>query len=224
MVLINIDTLTESELRYIAKQENIENWDTLTREDLIEVILDFYGEDELVASPIGGSDTHKYLKGLTNINSDFLQLPGVDPLPKLYNETSIHLIFRDCNWAYAFWSISASKTKELEESGASLKLRLIGGKNSYEINITYEDNNWNIELPWPEEEYVLKLISCTDGQEETIATTPAQSTGKIHFLSHSEELEDSATYNLLVKPMISREGQLVSNSQVSDILSKIEEA
>ncbi|MCF0238745.1 MAG: DUF4912 domain-containing protein, partial [Sphaerochaetaceae bacterium] len=45
MVLINIDTLSDSELRYIAQQENLEDWETLSRENLIEELTEIYEEE-----------------------------------------------------------------------------------------------------------------------------------------------------------------------------------
>lgn len=221
MLLLNIETLTDTELRYIAKQEDIEDWETLDREDLIESIKDVYDDD--IQTPEEGSDRHKFVKGITDLNSDFLQLPGVDPLPEAYNRTFVHLVLRDYNWAYAFWSISITKMRKLEESKTKLKLRLRGKKNSYDIDVSINDNNWNLELPWPGETYVLDLISDVDG-EEVLASSNKAVLNPIYFTEHADELKDENMKCLLVKSMMSKEGSLISNKQVREIMAKAEEA
>ena len=56
-------------------------------------------------------------------SDNVLSLPGVESLPETYNDTSIHMILKDFNWAYVFWSLSSQQFSELEESGAELILR-----------------------------------------------------------------------------------------------------
>ena len=46
MVLINIGSLSENELRNIASQEDLEDWETLSRDELIDALEDLYDEDE----------------------------------------------------------------------------------------------------------------------------------------------------------------------------------
>lgn len=216
MVLINIENLSDTELGYIAKQEQIDDWEKLDREELIYAIRDIYDEENKI-NP-AGSDCYKFIKGITDINSDFLQLPGVDPLPEAYNETSVHLVLRDYNWAFAFWSISINTTKKLEESGSALKLRLESSSDSYEIEISLTDSTWNIELPWKEETYRLLLISTTDGKDSVIAKSNEIKLSSIYLSNHSEELKNESAYKVLVQPMISKEGAVINNKQVKEIL------
>ena len=42
MVLINIESLSDNELRIIAKQEELEDWDYLNRHELIYELQDLY--------------------------------------------------------------------------------------------------------------------------------------------------------------------------------------
>lgn len=221
MVLLNLETLSDTELRYIARQESIEDCDTLDREDLIEEIREIYDEYQFTED---GSDRYKYVKGITDINSDFLQLPGVDPLPQAYNETAVHLVLRDYNWAYAFWSVSINKGRELEADKAKLKLRLEGKANSYEIEISLSDTNWNVELPWPSETYVLKLISSSSEGEQVLAVSNEIKLNPIYLAQHADELKDSKVASLLIQPMTSKDCSVISNKQVNEILTAAERA
>ena len=123
MVLINIESLSDNELRIIAQQEELEDWDSLTRQELIDELQDLYDEDIDRTNDIVSS-SRKFVNTLTDVQTDnVLSLPGVEALPDQYNETSIHLIMKDFNWAYVFWSLSVQQMKELEESGCNLILR-----------------------------------------------------------------------------------------------------
>lgn len=46
MVLINLDLLSDAELRYIARQEGFSDWETLDREDLTEQLQEKYEEED----------------------------------------------------------------------------------------------------------------------------------------------------------------------------------
>ena len=48
MILINIESLSDNELRNIAQQEDLADWENLSREDLIEGLEELYGEDRLI--------------------------------------------------------------------------------------------------------------------------------------------------------------------------------
>ena len=49
MILIKIDSLSTQELRNIAEREGIEEYATLDRADLIQVLREIYEEDDDVA-------------------------------------------------------------------------------------------------------------------------------------------------------------------------------
>ncbi len=51
MVLINLDLLSDAELRYIARQEGFSDWETLDREDLTEQLQEKYEEEDEGGQP-----------------------------------------------------------------------------------------------------------------------------------------------------------------------------
>ena len=175
MVLINIESLSDNELRIIAQQEELEDWASLSRQELIDELQDLYDEDnERTLDSDAGSSRRKFVNTLTDVQSDnVLSLPGVEALPEQYNETCIHLIMKDFNWAYVFWSLSAQQLKELEDSGCNLILRNTrlndeGEEEAvYDIDVSLNDNSWTVELPYVGYTYMVSLVaSC--GEKETV--------------------------------------------------------
>ncbi len=60
MILINIDSLSTTELQYIAQQECLEDWQTLDREELIDALEEAFGEqDDEVSSAQKGGKIHR---------------------------------------------------------------------------------------------------------------------------------------------------------------------
>lgn len=228
MVLINIDNLSDAELRYIGQQEELDDWENLSREELIDALEELY-EDEVAvtAIPSASSTGHRFVKTLTDVESDNdLSLPGVEPLPEVYNETAIHFILKDANWAYAFWSISSQEEKEIEESGSSLVIRTIGKdvasstKSEYEIDITLDDHKWNIELPWPGYEYIVQLVCRgADGSDKILCESESIKTIRSWFSMHKEELLIEDTFNKHFAPLVSKGGTMLFNRQVRELLN-----
>lgn len=126
MILIKIDSLSTQELRNIAEREGIEEYATLDRDDLIQVLREIYEEDDDVAD--NADVNRRFLYGITDyreIDKDVVELPGVEELPESYPCTEIHLLYKNPNWAYCYWSISPQDLARLESMGKSeLRLRV----------------------------------------------------------------------------------------------------
>lgn len=223
MVLLNIDTLSDSEIRYIAQQEDLEDWDTLSREDLIDSLLELYS-DEDTSQPLTRSRDHKYFNTLATTQSDISSLPGVSPVTSQYNETYIKIAGRDSNWVYAYWEINGNNLSEIQQNQSSLFLRVTAkakgkeAEQSFEIGINYEDNNWNIELPWFGRTYVFSLICKNGDQEEVLCSSVEHYVAEYYYTKHIQDLKDPERYNLLVSAMTSKDGHLVDCQAVREIL------
>ncbi len=231
MVLINIESLSDNELRNIAKQEDLEDWDTLSREELIEELEDFYDEDDGTLPEIhSGSSRRKFVNTLTDVQSDnVLSLPGTEPLPESYNETSIHMILKDMDWAYVFWSLSTQQLAEIEETGANLVLRTIRSTESgeevasYDIDVSISDDNWTVELPHKGYNYQACLIMVNGSEQKTLCRSTVIATKKSWISSHPMELRDDVTFRTLLSSLVLKGGTMTSNKQVEDLLADLED-
>ena len=228
MVLVDIDTLTDSELRVIAQQLDVEDWESLSREDLIESIEDSYddeGASERITDP--SATGHRYVKTLTSSEyQGSFGFPGVEELPASYNETSIYLLLRDANWAYAFWNVSPNNMAQVEEKGSELVLRIsVLGKegkqeDSFDIGIAKEDVDWCVELPWTGKEYRASLVAQKGGKEEVLAQSNVVAVQKSWLSSHIDALNEPGRFNLLVSSLVTKEGSVINNRQVRVLLEQ----
>lgn len=231
MVLVDIDTLTDAELRVIAQQRDVEDWESLSREDLIEAIEDTYEDEagERISETLATG--HRYVKMLTSSESqDSFGFPGVEELPESYNETSIYLLLKDVNWGYAFWNIAPSTMAQLEEKGSELLLRMtiLGPdglqEDSFEIGITKEDVDWCVELPWTKKNYRALLVAKNGDSEEILAQSNTVLVQDSWLFSHLETLSDPNKFNVLFSSMFTKEGSIINNKQVKDLLERFKEA
>ncbi len=225
MILINIESLSDNELRNIAQQEDLEDWESLSREDLIEGLEELYGEDDEL--PDGGSakSKKKYVNTLTDVQSDnVLSLPGVDRLPESYNDTSVHMVLKDSDWAYVFWSLSPQQLSELEESGSALILRNTRLDDSdapvaeYDIDITAQDTSWTVELPYAGFRYRVSLVAVSGDRQTVICTSNTLETTESWFSAHPEALEDGAVFRSIFSSLITKEGTVIPNRQLLSLV------
>jgi len=231
MVLINIDTLSDSELRCIAQQEDIEDWEVLSREDLIDSIKELYEDENRLELAHPSYTGHRYVRTLTATDHESsFELPGVEGLPAKYNETSIHFITKDANWAYAFWSLSPQDQSLVDESDDSLVIRsvvLAKGElpeSSFDIDILGSDLEWSFELPWAGREYKALLVrKSIDNSESVLAESNIISVGESWLSKHPEVLKDKDTFDVLVTSLVTKGGKVINNRQVREILEKARE-
>ena len=231
MVLINIESLSDNELRIIAEQEELEDWDSLSRQELIDELQDLYDEDnERTLDRNSGSSRRKFVNTLTDVQSDnVLSLPGVESLPEQYNETCIHMIMKDFNWAYVFWSLSSQQLAELEEGGCSLILRNTrlneAGEEEavYDIDVSLSDNSWTVELPYVGYTYKVSLVCVCKGKETVICQSTSLKTEKSWLASHPEELSDDVTFRTIFSSLIRKGGEVVMNGQVQALIDQLDD-
>ena len=229
MVLINIGSLSDNELRNIASQEDLEDWETLSREELIEALEDLYDNDDSTLTEVhSGSSRRKFVNTLTDVEpANDLSLPGTEPLPDSYNETSIHLVMKDMNWAYVFWSLSTQQLAELEDGRSTLVLRnlRLNGEGeevaSYDIDVTVEDDNWTIELPHVGYSYQVCLILQRGGDEKVLCRSTTLTTTRSWLSRHPMELRDATTFRTLFSSLVLKGSTVLENKQVEDLVECI---
>ncbi len=235
MILINIDSLSTTELQYIAQQEGLENWQTLGREELIDELEEAYGEqDDDTSSPWlnNKASRKRFCNSLTDFRGTMQNvqcLPGVEDLPEVYAETAIHLLLRDPIWAYAYWSLSpATKIQvfgEDEQTGASLFLRvsstslLTGEEKTFDISVGPEDTQWNVNLPEMGHSYRVTLCYKTKkGLEMSLAESKEVSTYPSYWANHFDEMAmDPNLFNIHFSSLVTKEGEIVDNAVLQEI-------
>jgi len=235
MILINIDSLSTTELQHIAKQEGLENWQTLAREELIDVLEEAYGDQDDDIISLGSkqkANRKRFCNSLTDFRGSMQNvngLPGVEDLPDVYAETAIHLLLRDPVWAYAYWSLSpATKIQvfgEEQEKGGSLFLRvtsvssLTDEEKTFDIGVGVDDTQWNVNLPDMGHSYRVALCyKNKKGLEISLAESKSVFTSPSYWADHYEEMAmDLDLFNVHFSSLVTKDGEIVDNAVLQEI-------
>lgn len=231
MIQVNLDSLSTSELRNLAEQEKIESFDELSREELIEELSEMLDDDSNVSADGKSSTVNmKYVASFSDykdISESVTELPGVEELPEYYQETAIHLLYKNSDWGYAFWSISAMDQEKIdEEKGTPLLMVSInykdGTKENYDIPITSEDKEWNISFTYNGDTCSVSLIvEYPNGKRKTIATSSVLKLADSYWLNHKDEmLENDSLFKVYVSLLSSKTGEIINNTLVKDIMKE----
>ena len=225
MILVNVDSLSESELRSIALQEGVDGADALTREEIISILEDMYEDsdpDTQMKDP-----NLRYMAGLTDyrdISKYVENLPGVEELPESYPDTEIHLIKKNGSWLYAFWSLSPNDSDRLQNEGCSLQLSVTiennGKREEYDIPVTYLDTEWNVGIPYGSGFCRVALPSVDkNGGKNILSLSEPEELTDSYWLSHPEEMKYSdSIYRLYLTLVTTKEGDIVDNPVVREII------
>ena len=238
MILINIDSLSTTELQHIAEQEGVEAWQGLDREDLIDALEEAFGEqdDESFQTIKGKINRNRYCNSLTSYrgNSHPVNgLPGTESLPECYHDTSIHLLLRDPQWAYAYWSFSAQVLEDaVDEDGdltGSFFLRVsqhpIEGNDSssYDITIEPSDRQWNINLPTMGSSYVVDLCwRDKRGEEQSLSRSNSVEVARPYWQGRAEGLHsDLPSFCIHFSSLVTREGEIIDNAILREVAQEM---
>ncbi len=230
MILIKIDSLSTQELRNIAQREGVEDYQTLSRDDLILMLREIYEEDDDV---VERSDLNRrFLYGITDyreIDKDVVELPGVEELPESYPNTEIHLLYKNPNWAYCYWGISPQDMARLEEMRKTeLKLRVTvsknGTKESFDIPVSLDDTEWTVSLPEHGGICYVSLIVENEGENLELAHSSSLTLVESYWLEHGQEIKDNDNlFKIYLSLLTTKEGNVAESPLLDEILKLAEE-
>lgn len=218
MTLRKLEALSIEDLKNLLKGEDIDDIETMSREELIDTISELYGEDD---SPVD-SNAAKFVNTLVESQTQLesLKLPSIADIPDTYNETSIHAVLRDNCWVYVYWDIAGSVYNKLRENGIeeySLVLRTIrldpagDAEDFYDIAVQTTDRDWNVTLPSAASVYKIQIVVVSGDYSKVLAESGIVNTPDPYWFRNAQELSrDTKASALLFAPVISK-GKLVLN-------------
>lgn len=130
----------------------------LERVFIVEALLEAFEEDSEERRASGDAAVHIEEKKYSGSELDEIDA-SLDAAPCIecrYNETVVHVIARDPEWAFVFWDVKDDTFDELRANPAfsSLFLRVVKesaseGKpgGSFEVVVGDEDDHWYLHLP-----------------------------------------------------------------------------
>jgi len=238
MILVDIGNLSFQELKYLAKQEGVEDYDSLSKDDLIDELSDIF---DIVDGTIQLNNRLQNTSGQIYVNAlsdsattrEVQDLPGVEELTELYMETSIHFMLSDLSWGFAYWSISPlSKAKLLEEDETYLSnvfLRVTSTNNEtqettyYDISVDKDDTCWSINLAELGCTYQVSLcVQNNAGLIVALAQSIAISVPIPYWFKHSQELEKNPVlFNSSFSSIITKQGEYKDTLVVKSVITKL---
>jgi len=234
MVLINIDSLSLNELAYIAQVEGIQGYEDMSREELIDELKDLYeDEDDVLPVPSGENVNKRFVAGLTDYRGEGAEvgsLPGVEELPDLYPETTIHLLTKNASWLYCYWSIAPLDDEKFQEAypDHSLLLNVViteGDKDeySYDIPVSSDDHEWNISVPHHSGYCRVELmLQDSNGERYVICSSQQIELMYCYWVDHADEArgnEDIIRRYLSI--LTNKYGHITNCSTVKEVVSAI---
>ena len=169
------------------------------------------------------------MAGLTDyraISDSVIELPGVEELPAFYSETSIHLLYKNANWGYAFWSISDFAKESLIEKGAEIALSVSirddnEEREKYDIPVSMDDCEWNIGYTsYGVDSMVALVADYPDGKREVLAKSNTIHLPKAYWIEHMDEMKSNDDlFKIYLSIITTKEGAIITNPLVSDILN-----
>jgi hypothetical protein len=238
MILVDIGNLSFQELKYLAKQEGVEDYENLSKDDLIDELSDIFdivdGSIQLNNRLLSTSG-QRYVNSLSDsaTQKEVKDLPGVESLTELYMETSIHFMLSDLSWGFAYWSISPlTKAKLLEEDETYLQnvfLRVTLTNNDtnetsfYDINVDKDDTCWSINLSDLGCTYQVSLCMKNEaGMIIALAQSIALTVPLPYWFKHSEELETNPVlFNSSFSSIITKQGDYKDTLVVKSVMTKL---
>jgi len=178
-----LESLSIEELKRLAHQEQIVFPDKIAREKLIDLIQELLDEimeerNELNNASIKVEELKYHISQDEEIE---IWDKGTINIPKLYNKTRLVAMTRDPYWAFAYWEIEVKKLEKIltDQDFGGLFIRVhdvkyidFDGKNSnyyFDIPIQESDNNWYINVPHPDSNYLLELFYIQKGETHILA-------------------------------------------------------
>ncbi len=232
MVPVDLVSLTTSELRNLAEQERIEDFNEMDRDELIMSLTDKAEEERSNSESDEGIAKTVNVKNFSSLtdntgHSDMISLlPGSENLPDVYHDTFIHFLYKNADWGYVFWSISSIKKEEIEANDTSVILVVTmtdrdGNKENYDILIGEDDTTWNIGFSHDAVSAFVSLYTeSSDGRRDLLAQSNSLSLPSSYWLDHSDEMKKNDTlFKVYLSALTTKTGELINNRTVQTINS-----
>lgn len=233
MVVTDLARLSINELIYIAKREGLEFNDDISREEIQELLVDFYEENNisLTTSENYLMETRRFASSLLSRKGQLnLQLAESSYGPS----TNIHLLYEGNNWVLVYWNISnIDKIYFQQKKVVSLIIRCStynlkdnkDEEDDFDVNVSLSDSNWSISLSQDQQVYKVQLIAKKeDGKEEVLCSSQKKKEELSWFEKNPKFFaENPEEFYLNVSALVTKDGYSIDNEKVKKILKDIKE-
>ena len=165
-----LNGLSIEALYALAEKMGIDLPTGLERLFVMESILEAFEEDLVERKASDKTASHMEEKKFSGSELDEIDA-SIDAAPCIenrYNETVIHIIPRDPEWAFVFWDIKDDDQDTLcrggEYAGLILRVGMHPGpdgicQDSFDVTVGQNDDHWYLQLPEADVEYRVDLYA-----------------------------------------------------------------
>lgn len=181
MTVERLQSLPLKLLREVAQKEGLHTTNGLSRESLIEFILEAMEEDRYEREQGNSSAVLIEEKKYEIVRDEELDVPVTQEfsIPEKYNETKIFFIIRDPLWAFAYWDLKSDDIDALKDDSGfeNLFLRVFEIDeqetyceiiDSFDIPIKFSDDKWYINLPRSGRSYFIAVMTKVNRKEREL--------------------------------------------------------
>jgi hypothetical protein len=186
MIRSRLEELSLEALLLVASHNKLTVEPETEREDLIDILEELIEENQEERYAANSLTVMIQQKKYSILREDEAPLTQARldelELPDHYEINRITLMLRDPRWAFTYWDISSTKTREYRESnrfdGLYLRvLQLEDGaddlriRDSFEIPVQLSDSSWYIYIPHTESPYRIQLVARNNHRRELLAVS-----------------------------------------------------
>jgi uncharacterized protein len=213
MTIERLQSLPLKVLREIARKEGLRSTNGLSRESLIESILEAMEEDRYEREQGNSSAVLVEEKKYEIVRDEELEATETQDysIPEKYNETKIFFIIRDPLWAFAYWDLKTDDINALKDDSGFEKLYLRVFEideqetyceiiDSFDIPIKFSDNKWYINLPRSGRSYFIAVMSKVNRKERELCRSNTICSPKKTLMDAAvrEKIYDSLDNTMLI--------------------------
>lgn len=152
----------------------------LERVFIVEALLEAFEEDSADRKSASDAAVHIEEKKYSGSELDEIDasLDAAPCIERRYNETVIHAIARDPEWAFVFWDVRDDELDGLRvaDGFTGLFLRVIKepsydgkGTTSFDVVVDVDDDHWYLHLPEEDRSYRIDLYARNGSRSRLLA-------------------------------------------------------
>lgn len=198
-----LNDLSIEALYALAEKMGLDLPPALERIFVVEALIEAFQEDSDERKSSGDMAIHIEEKKFSGSELDEIDasLDAAPCIARRYNETVVHWIPRDPEWAFAFWDVKDEELNEYERAGSygGLFLRVVrsaGGDDkaavSFDVPVNDDDDHWYLQLPEQDRYYRLDLCVRIAGKAKAIAHSNVIRTPRAILADSFDDLEPEA--------------------------------
>jgi len=229
---VNVERLTGlsiEALYALAEKMGLDLPAGLERLFVMESILEAFEEDLVDRKSSGQTASHMEEKKFSGSELDEIDasLDAAPCIENRYNETVIHLIPRDPEWAFVFWDIKDDDFDGLcrgsESAGLILRVGMNPGpdgtcQDSFDVNVSQEDDHWYLQLPEADADYRVELYARCNPRPRLLARSNTIRTPRALTAESMDALDETAVEVAALSGLDSLMPQQVPDRHPSRIL------